>query len=134
MILKYLQGNITIKGLALPTAAVKCMSVSGSETTGAWVGALGLYGNIETAKEKTDFWLEKIDMVLMMDGYQPNNVEEKVNIFEYFLKKLKTMDARFADFELKDCEHMVTFTSPPSSKSPTLLDPVLAQLNPLVGE
>ena len=133
MILKYLKGNITLKGLNLPEAVVKCMSVQGSETTGAWVGALGIYGNLETAKDKTDFWLEKIDMVVMMDGYQPNNVEEKINIFEYFLEKLKIVDTRFADFEIKDCEHMVTFTSPPGSNSPTLLDPVLAQLNPLVG-
>ena len=67
----------------------------------------------------------------MMDGYQPNNVETKINVFEYGLNVLKTNDERFVNFTLKEVEHNLTFTNPPASgeSSGYVIDPVLYQLN-----
>ena len=135
MVIKYLKGSISIKGLVLPNAVVRCMSIHGSELEGAWTGMVGLYGNLETAMSRTDFTLDVVNVVIMMDSYQPNNVEEKVNVFQLFLEKLKQMDSRFANFELMEYEHQINFTTPASiSSSPTLVDPTLLRMNPYGAE
>lgn len=128
MIIKYLEGSITVKGLYLPNAIVRCIAVQGSELDGTWSCSIGVYGNINSAMSKTHHWLDIYNIVIMMDGYQPNNVENHVNIFEYSLVKLKQVENKFSDFELKSHAHTLVFTN--AITSSVLIDPVLITMNP----
>lgn len=131
MKLKYLEGDITIKGVHLPNAAVRCMDVVGDETNHTWSYSFGVYGDIQTSLDGKHEWFDIIKVLVMMDGYQPNNVETKINVFEYGLNVLKENDSRFADFTLKETIHNLAFTNPPSSGGDIILDPVLFELNTL---
>ncbi len=128
MLLKYLEGDVTIKGVHLPNAVVRCLDVIGDETNHTWSYSFGVYGDLETSLDGKHEWFDIIRVLGMMDGYQQNNIETKINVFEYGLNILKDNDARFENFTLKETEHNLTFTHPPSG-SGIVLDPVLYELN-----
>jgi len=131
MFIKYLEGDITVKGVHLPNSAVRCIDVVGDETNHAWMYTFGIYGDIETSLDGKHEFFDTVRVMCMMDGYQPNNVETKINVFEYGLNVLKTNDERFVNFTLKEVEHNLTFTNPPASgeSSGYVIDPVLYELN-----
>ena len=131
MKVKYLEGAVTVKGLPLPQAAVRVQQATGDEHNGVWSVTFGVYGSYQTSLIKSQAF-EQINMLVMMDGYQPNNQETLVNIFEYSLNKLRSLDPRFAQFTVKEADYTVTFTNPvPQDTGSVLIDPVLYELNTL---
>lgn len=133
MFLKYLEGDVTVKGVHLPNSAVRCLDIIGDETNHTWSYTFGIYGDIDTSLDGKHEWFDIVKLLVMMDGYQPNNVETKINVFEYGLNKLKELDTRFSNFTLKEVAHELVFTHPPSNGGDILLDPVLFNLNPIRG-
>lgn len=126
MKVKYLEGPLTIKGLYLPTAVVRCLDISGDEHNGCFMVSLGVFGDLNSSKQEKNFWFDNFQMSLMIEGFEnsPTN-----NIFEYSLQRLKELDSRFANLVLKEFDHTIVFTAPTQPSTDKLITADVAQYN-----